>query len=614
MRCKLQKIFVLTFFSAAIVLLPTPKDQAIAAKLQLTWTDNSTDELGFNIERKQSTGSFALIATVGANVTSYKDSSLLDNTTYCYRVNAFNDAGASPYTPEACATTPAVYSLALAVQGNGTVTSSPSGIDCGATCTASFTDGTTVALKAVAATGYTFSGWSGDGDCLDGSLTMNGNKSCTATFTADPPASSYTLAVNAVGVVSPAGSGSGKIVSSPAGIDCGSNCSATFAAGTMVALQAMPDAGSTFDGWSGDADCLDGSVTMDGNKSCSGSFKIISYTLAASHSGNGKGKVVSDIAGLDCGSSCVAEYAVGTVVGLKAMPSPGSVFAGWSGDADCMDGSVTANANKTCAAVFEQGAGTNIGIFRPSTGAWYLMTGGGVWEKGPLGGTGYLPVLGDWNGSGISQLGAYDSSRKKWQLDTNDNGIWDNCGKDTCYDFMVARNTKNDETPLIGSWDGGAKDSVGVFRFIANDGAPEGYWYFDRNGNGKFDGCNTDLCLGPFGTTGDIPVVGDWDGTGIAKIGVFTPETGMWTLDYNGNGNFDGCDIDRCFGPFGHQGDIPVVGDWDGTGIAKIGIFRAESGEWYLDKNGNGQWDGCDVDQCVAGFGQAGDLPVMGKW
>ena len=102
--------------------------------------------------------------------------------------------------------------------------------------------------------------------------------------------------------------------------------------------------------------------------------------------------------------------------------------------------------------------------------------------------------------------------------------------------------------------------------------------------------------------------------TSVSKIGVFTPQTGMWTLDINGNGKFDGCTLDKCFGPFGTTGDIPIVGDWSGTGTAKIGVFRAATGEWFLDLNGNGQWDGPTIDKYINGFGQAGDLPVVGKW
>jgi len=85
-------------------------------------------------------------------------------------------------------------------------------------------------------------------------------------------------------------------------------------------------------------------------------------------------------------------------------------------------------------------------------------------------------------------------------------------------------------------------------------------WFFD-NGNGIFDDCQVDLCTGPFGKTGDLPVTGDWDGSGVSRIGLFNPTTGTWQLDLNGNGIFDGCQGDLCPGPFGKTGDLPVTGD-----------------------------------------------------
>src|SRR5439155_65795 len=51
--------------------------------------------------------------------------------------------------------------------------------------------------------------------------------------------------------VSKTGTGSGTVTSSPAGISCGTTCSASFTSGTMVTLTAAPAAGSTFTGWSG---------------------------------------------------------------------------------------------------------------------------------------------------------------------------------------------------------------------------------------------------------------------------------------------------------------------------------------------------------------------------
>jgi predicted phage tail protein len=73
-----------------------------ASQITLTWTDQSTSEADFQIERKTGAGgTYAQIGTVGANVTTYSDSGLAEGTTYFYRVRAFNAAGNSAYSNEA---------------------------------------------------------------------------------------------------------------------------------------------------------------------------------------------------------------------------------------------------------------------------------------------------------------------------------------------------------------------------------------------------------------------------------------------------------------------------------------------------------------------------------
>ena len=84
----------------------------------------------------------------------------------------------------------------------------------------------------------------------------------------------------------------------------------------------------------------------------------------------------------------------------------------------------------------------------------------------------------------------------------------------------------------------------------------------------------------------------------------------MWFLDYNGNQQFDDCVTDRCIG-FGLPGDEPITGDWNGSVTIKIGVYR--DGMWFLDYNGNQQFDGCVTDRCI-GFGLPEDEPVTGDW
>src|SRR5690606_21938077 len=64
------------------------------------------------------------------------------------------------------------------------------------------------------------------------------------------------------------------------------------------------------------------------------------------------------------------------------------------------------------------------------------------------------------------------------------------------------------------------------------------------------------------------------------SIGIFRPTTGAWYLDLNGNGLWDGCDVDGCLGPFGQPGDLPIVGDWTGAGTNSIGVITPGTGLW----------------------------------
>jgi len=67
----------------------------------VAWRDNSTNEDGFYIEKKPvGASSFSRIARVGPNVTTYFDASGIPGD--CYRVQAYNAAGMSGYTDEAC--------------------------------------------------------------------------------------------------------------------------------------------------------------------------------------------------------------------------------------------------------------------------------------------------------------------------------------------------------------------------------------------------------------------------------------------------------------------------------------------------------------------------------
>ncbi|NJL27916.1 MAG: VCBS repeat-containing protein [Thermoanaerobaculia bacterium] len=138
---------------------------------------------------------------------------------------------------------PKLLSVAKAGTGNGTVSSDLVGINCGVDCSESYVEGTVVTLSATPDGSSSFTGWSGSGCSGTGTciLTMTMPRSVTATFNLE----SFLLTVNKTG------GGSGTVTSSPAGINCGGDCTESYAGGTMVTLTATADAGSVFSGWSG---------------------------------------------------------------------------------------------------------------------------------------------------------------------------------------------------------------------------------------------------------------------------------------------------------------------------------------------------------------------------
>lgn len=77
-----------------------------ATQVTLAWTDNSNNETGFKIERRQGLGAWSQIASVAANITAYVDGSVIGSRTYGYRLRATNSAGDSAYTVETKVTTP----------------------------------------------------------------------------------------------------------------------------------------------------------------------------------------------------------------------------------------------------------------------------------------------------------------------------------------------------------------------------------------------------------------------------------------------------------------------------------------------------------------------------
>jgi hypothetical protein len=136
------------------------------------------------------------------------------------------------------------YALSVGLVGTGTVNSQPAGLSCtGSTCSGNFAANTLVTLTATPGANQSFTGWSG---------------ACTGASTCDVlmtqirlVTANFSPVVGTSFMLNTSVSGGGKLTSSPAGIDCGAACSASFSSSTAVILTAAPNAGQQFSGWGG---------------------------------------------------------------------------------------------------------------------------------------------------------------------------------------------------------------------------------------------------------------------------------------------------------------------------------------------------------------------------
>jgi len=153
----------------------------------------------------------------------------------------------------------------------------------------------------------------------------------TTTLTIAPRLRTFVLAVTTVG--------GGTVVSTPAGIACGTDCLESLLEQTVVTLAATPAAGSTFAGWGGDPDCTDGVVTMAGDRSCIATFTassqpdlIVSALSLPSGAPAIAGRAFTVALSLrNLSAVAAASSRVGLYISLDAVLGPGDFLLGTRG-------------------------------------------------------------------------------------------------------------------------------------------------------------------------------------------------------------------------------------------------------------------------------------------
>jgi uncharacterized repeat protein (TIGR02543 family) len=347
---------------APTLVSPATGAAGVAIDPALTWTDTNgaLSQVSYDVQLASDAAFSRVIlrSSTALKTLSVPRGYLAAASTYYWKVLATNSAGSASSVASSFTTTPSpLYTVLMGSAGGGALTSTDTSMSCtnqGRSCQTSLENGTAITLTATPTAGWVFSNWMGSCSGTTPTITVKvtSDMYCWAQFTAPNGSSSLWISRN--------GNGTGTVTSNDSVVNCGSYCRDVVANGTTVSLQAMPDAGSVFAGWSGDCKGSSGvDVLLSGtDKYCTATFNRIQqvtnqYNLTVSTNGNGK--VASSPVGIDCpGTSCNAAYGVSSSVTLTATPDTGYVFSNWSGNCSgtIATTTVTMSAARYCVANF----------------------------------------------------------------------------------------------------------------------------------------------------------------------------------------------------------------------------------------------------------------------
>jgi hypothetical protein len=230
---------------------------------------------------------------------------------------------------------------------------------------------------------------------------------------------------------------------------------------------------------------------------------------------------------------------------------------------------------------------SDIGVYRPSNGAWYFLKSSGAFNAGAgyaWGAVGDVPLLGDFDGDGKADITVYRPATAYWFVlrSTTNYSTWGTYQWGTSGDM-----------PVPGDYDGDGKTDIAVYR------PSNGTWYILLSSTGFNGGVGY-----AWGAAGDVPLPGDYDGDGRIDLAVYRPSSGHWFIKKSTT-NFSTWDTYQ----WGSTGDVQVPADYDGDGRTDIAVYRPSNGTWYILLSSTGFVGGAGY-----AWGIPGDVPVPGDF